>query len=431
MLTKQKIYVMTYGSNAYKKSTERFREEIEDFGEFDEILIYTDDDMTDEYYNVSNQSKVSKQSKGDFNIARGFPRIILINKLLKEISENDILLYLDTGFEIFKNGIDRLKHYIELVNNSNSGILTMRLRGSHLNEKIWTNNYMFNKFNISLDSEIANTPQISSCFIMIRNTIETRLFFEEWKKKVVEDCLLITGQYNNINKHPEFRDSRHEQSLLSIMLKLKYDVKDVSIPDETWPPGDFPHKKYPFLCRRSKEIIKTPFTGNGVINMNTEFGKKIYLICKYYKRNEKKCIVDIGSGNGESSTICIMNGVYSQWKSLVYSFETDKVCYDKANAYWNASAETYKSVKDILYNINDTLHNQIAVNNSIKHTDIVIINTKEYTFEDLNMIISYNPKYVIISDIKLHNNVISNLDKKYKNIFHSSEANGCIIFEMI
>ena len=82
MLTKQKIYVMTYGSNAYKKSTERFREEIEDFGEFDEILIYTDDDMTDEYYNVSNQSKVSKQSKGDFNIARGFPRIILINKFL-------------------------------------------------------------------------------------------------------------------------------------------------------------------------------------------------------------------------------------------------------------------------------------------------------------------------------------------------------------
>jgi hypothetical protein len=358
----------------------------------------------------------------------------LINKLLKEVNENDIILYIDAGCEIFKNGIDRFRQYIEFV-NLKSGILTMRLNGSHLNEKIWTNNVMFNKFNISLDSEIANTPQIQSGFIMIRNTPETRLFFEEWKSHIVDDCLLITNKYNNVNRHSEFRDNRHEQSLLSIMLKLKYDVKDVSIVDETWPPSSFPYKKYPFLARRSKETIKNPFIGNGTININTEFGKKVYLICKYYKRSEKKCIIEIGSGNGQNLTICIMNAVYNQSKSLVYNFETDKACYDEATEYWSAVAETHNNIKSILYNINDTLHNHIALNNSIVNVDIVIMDTNKYTSEDFKILISFKPKYVIFSDIELNknimNNIMNDIENKYKSIFISSEANGCQILEII
>ncbi len=425
---KQKIHFITYGSGRFKEVTKRLREEAEAFGCFDEILIYTDDDMNHEYWDIY------EKSKKDSNIARGFPRTILINKLLKEVNENDILLYLDAGFEIFKNGINRFKQYIEFV-NFKSGILTMRLNGSHLNEKIWTNNVMFNKFNISLDSEIANTPQIESGFLMIRNTPETRSFFEEWKSHIIDDCLLITNQYNNVNRHPEFKDNRHEQSLLSIMLKLKYDVKDVSIVDETWPPSSFPNKKYPFLARRSKETIKTPFIGNGMININTDFGKQVYLICKYYKRSERKCIIEIGSGNGQNLTICIMNAVYNQSKSLVYSFETDKVCYVEATKYWSAAAETCNNIKNILYNINDTLHNHIALNNSIVNVDIIIMDIKKYTSEDFNILMSFKSKYVIFNNIEFNNNtmtnIMNNLENKYKSIFISSEANGCQILEII
>jgi len=464
MTTTQKIYFFTYGSGQYEQTIHRLREEAEVFGCFSEILIYTDDDMNDEYW------KIHEASKKDYNVARGLPRIILINKLLKEINENDIVLYLDAGFEIYKNGIERFQNYIELI-NSRSDILTMQLksRDNSLDEKVWTNNYIFNKFNISLDSSIANSPQIESGFIMIRNTSQTRLFFKELKNHIAKDCHLITKKYNSINPHPEFKDSRHEQSLLSIMLKLKFNVNDVSIPDETWPPSLFPTKKLPFLARRSREIINIPFTGNGQINMNNEFGKQIYLICKHYKRNEPKCIVEIGSWNGQGSTICIMNAIHNQPKSSLYSFEADKPFADKAVEYWNSISDTYHNVKNILHIINATLHRQLApkediikmygdiphyekhyigeqillnsaqlypIKDNISNVDIIILDGGEYTtMEDFNILITYKPKYVILDDTKSFKcNKIKSLllhGDEYKCIFDSSERNGCAIFESV
>ena len=130
-----------------------------------------------------------------------------------------------------------------------------------------------------------------------------------------------------------------------------------------------------------------------------------------------------------------MNAVYNQSKSLVYSFETDKVCYDEATKYWSAAAETCNNIKSILYNINDTLHNHIALNNSIVNVDIIIMDIKKYTSEDFNILMSFKSKYVIFNNIEFNNNtmtnIMNNLENKYKSIFISSEANGCQILEII
>ena len=145
-----------------------------------------------------------------------------------------------------------------------------------------------------------------------------------------------------------------------------------------------------------------------MININTKFGKQVYLICKYYKRSERKCIIEIGSGNGQNLTICIMNAVYNQSKSLVYSFETDKVRYDEATEYWSAATEKYDNMKSILYYINDIFHNHIALNNSIVKVDIVIMDTKKYTSEDFNILMSFKPKYLISNNIEFNNNTMTN-----------------------
>ena len=130
-----------------------------------------------------------------------------------------------------------------------------------------------------------------------------------------------------------------------------------------------------------------------------------------------------------------MNAVYNQSKSLVYSFETDKVRYDEATEYWSAATEKYNNIKSILYNINDTLHNHIALNNSIVNVDIIIMDIKKYMSEDFNILMSFKSKYVIFNNIEFHNNtmtnIMNNLENKYKSIFISSEANGCQIFELI
>jgi len=462
---KPKIYFMTYGSGKYKDTTKRLYEEVLFFGTFDKVLIYTDDDMTNEFWDIY------KASQQNYNIARGLPRIILLNKLLKEINDNDIILYLDAGFEMYKNGVNRFNDYLKIVSNSKSGILTMRLNSNdgHLDEKRWTSKYVFDYFKVSLDSEIANSPQIESGFIMVRNTKETRMFFDDIENHIKKDYNLITKKYNNINKHEEFKDNRHEQSLLSVALKVKYGINDVSIPDETWPPGIFPSKKYPFLARRSTEGNKVPFTGNGQINMLSEFGKQIYSICKHYKKNEQKTIVEIGSWNGQGTTICVMNAVYNQPKTSVYSFEADKPFAEKAIDYWNNISHEYPSVNNILHIINATLHREMApkediiklcgkihhyekhyigeelllksspiysLKDNITKVDIIILDGGEYTtIEDYNLLIVYKPKYIFLNDTKSFkcHKIKSLLSKdiEYTCIFDSLERNGCAIFEML
>lgn len=244
----QKIYLITYGSGKYDKAKYRLKQQAEAFGVFDDIFVYGYEDLNDERFD-----DCLKQSKNDYNVHRGLPRILLINKCLEKIEDNSILLYLDAGFVIYPQGKERFYEYIDFVNKNE--ILTMKLNDTNngLLEKIWTSKYLFDYFKIPIDSDIANSSQIESGFIMLKNTKNTKTFMEEFQNYVLNDVNLITKKYNNIDKIDCFRDNRHEQSLLSLLLKKQFNTDDISIKDETWPPGAFPGNKKPFLARRSTE----------------------------------------------------------------------------------------------------------------------------------------------------------------------------------
>ena len=240
---------MTYGSGKYDNAKYRLKQEALDFDVFNSIFVYGEEDLDERYKSCLKQTDTGR----DYNVSRGLPRILLINKLLSKLDEDSILLYLDAGFVIYKEGKKRFYEYIDMVNKSE--ILTMRLNDNEkgLEEKIWTSKYLFDYLDIDINSEIANINQIQSGFILLKNTKKVRNFMKEYEKHVLDDINLITKKYNNINKISCFRDNRHEQSLLSLLLKKQFGVYSISINDETWPPGQFPNNKKPFLARRSTE----------------------------------------------------------------------------------------------------------------------------------------------------------------------------------
>jgi hypothetical protein len=168
--------------------------------------------------------------------------------------------------------------------------------------------------------------------------------------------------------------------------------------------------------------------GNGQINMNSDFGNLIYKLCK------NECIqniFEVGSWNGEGSTICVMNSIINKPNSKLYSLEANTDMYNKSKGFWSKFNTNNK-----LNLLNGTLHRKIAnlnelntlYNNNIPYfyehyipeknlletsnivnidyinnIDLLILDGGEYSSEeDFNVLIKKNPKVICLDDVNVY-----------------------------
>ena len=182
----------------------------------DEIIIY----------NLNNiEIEFKKKNKSLFSSERYFPwisKVYVINKKLKEINDNDILLWLDSDIrDIKEKGTCNL---YSLCENSEHGIV-----GFHNNfwlEKFFTKKELFDymgfKSNIYYD-----TQQAYGGVLLLKKNNFTLKFINEWIT-IGENTDLFD---NNIRckQHPEFITHKNDQSILSLLLK-KYNIKTFPLP---------------------------------------------------------------------------------------------------------------------------------------------------------------------------------------------------------
>ena len=233
-----KIHFITYANEVYKKASFRLCNEAKDTNWFDSITNYSPIDL-DDNFKEKFKNLLNKRGAG-YWIWKSY----IIKKKLQEIDENDILIYMDAGCTINSNGEKRFYEYIDLLNNSNEGVLSFQLKNKHI-EKIWTTKEIFEHFNINLDSTIANSPQIlSTVRVMKKNENLTRLIDIEYNT-YINNPLLVTDHYNKIQES-YFIDNRHDQSIFSIIRKLS--KEPILLSDETNPV----RKNYPFWATRKR-----------------------------------------------------------------------------------------------------------------------------------------------------------------------------------
>lgn len=243
----QKIYLITYGSGKYKETKYRLKKEAENSNFFDEIFVYGHEDMepdfVEKYKKLFDNKIEGKQKGGGFWIYKYY----FIEKLLNKMNDNDIIFYVDAGCRINPNTNKRFNEYIDILNNSKSGILSFQMK--HLPEKCWTTKQIFDYYNISLESNIANSGQLVGGIFGVKkckNIINIiKLFFET----IDYDYKLITNIYNKINQVPDFKDNRHDQSIFSILRKIH---GTELLNDET---SRCSHLNKPFSACRTTKLI--------------------------------------------------------------------------------------------------------------------------------------------------------------------------------
>lgn len=234
------IHLITYGNKKFSDSKKRLCNEAKATNWFDTITVYGPEDLDNDFNlkfkNILNQPRIA---------GYGIWRPYIIKKKLDEINDNDILIYLDAGCSINPQGKDRFNEYIEMLNNSDEGIISFQM---HHIEKKFTIKEIFNYFNVDINGEIANSGQILDGILIMKKNKNLVTINNIWYNVIYDNALLFTDHYNN-NQESYFKDNRHEQSIFSVIRKM---YNPILLTDETYflPFGNDNSLKYPFWATR-------------------------------------------------------------------------------------------------------------------------------------------------------------------------------------
>jgi hypothetical protein len=199
------------GGDLYRESLARLKYEAHSTNFFDVYFCYTDKDAP---VIIINQIASNKE----FYKNRGYGywawKPTLIAYVLEQINENDILIYVDAGCQLSSYGKNRFNEYIHHIENFDSLFFHMPL----FIEEDYTAKKIVDYLNSPLDH--LKTPQIQATFFGLKKTAESINLINRWKElSLINNGYLINDE-NIITISTNFVDYRHDQSILSLLVKL-------------------------------------------------------------------------------------------------------------------------------------------------------------------------------------------------------------------
>lgn len=218
-LEKSKKYFINYrapghkGNDAFVNAQKYALQKAEEFGFI--TKGYQLSDLSEEF--VNENYEILKKSRG-----AGYwlwkPHIIL--DMLSKMEWGDYLIYMDSGAFLEKNPDDLLR----CINHK--GVLTFSL-GVH-KQSTWCKKDCFETV-FGENEDYHDELQIMASFLFIRKCNFSLVFFEKWLN-LCKKIHLLTDEDSISKNYPDFKEHRHDQSLLSLLV-YKEDI--MYLPDIT------------------------------------------------------------------------------------------------------------------------------------------------------------------------------------------------------
>lgn len=231
-------HFVTFGSKCFENATKRLEKQAVNMDFFDELHIFNENSLSQDFVN-ENSHKFKDRSYG-YWIWKPW----IIKKVLDEMNDGDLLVYLDAGCQLYREGKPRFLQYVSLAKRF--GFLAMQL-DTECSEIKYTKRDVLDQFP-NIDKYSA---QIESGIQFICKNEETVNLINKWLEmsKVYHN---FNGDRSKIQEYPEFIDHRHDQSCLSLLLK-EFNLLQGIIRDETYWEHEWDFKmNYPIHARRSR-----------------------------------------------------------------------------------------------------------------------------------------------------------------------------------
>jgi hypothetical protein len=257
-LNKQHIvHFCTFSDSRLQPTLTRIKREAELSKYFKNIYVYNE-------FNLNSQFKREFKNILKYHV-KGYGfwiwKVSIILDSLHKIESNEYLLYADSGCTINKNGLGKFLEYLNLVENSDLGILAVCLTDDFIESK-YTKGDVLDFFNVRESSDIINSAQRQASILLIKKHTRSLLFFQDLLKIYNKNSHLLNDTHFSSPNNSDFVAHRHDQSIFSVLHKIR---KGAIIPNsDVWVDNnDFEHylSDSPIWVTRKKnrKIIGVPY----------------------------------------------------------------------------------------------------------------------------------------------------------------------------
>lgn len=243
------IYLCAFADSRLSVTLDRLKEQANKMGVFKDIYLYNEFDFNDSI-KVKFGDILNKDVRG-FGFWVWKPFFIL--QSLMNLEENDILLYVDAGCHLNPKGYYRFLQYVDIVNESNSGILLTAFEGNGCLTRNWTKGDLLDFYHIRNDKSITDAPQRQATIIFIRKCDKSVKMIKEWYDICKSNISLIDDSPSISENLEGFIAHRHDQSLLSILSQLNNcaTISVREIQNKSW----FFMDSFPVWAKRDKGYV--------------------------------------------------------------------------------------------------------------------------------------------------------------------------------
>ena len=229
----------TFADSKYVKTLQRITAEAKAFGIFDELYPYNETMLGEAFMNRNREFMQNNPTGYGYWIWKPF----VIQEALQRMKPGCFLVFTDAGCTIQPGGVRRAMEYARLLNANHKHVLGFQM--PHM-EGTWTKGDLFHFMNATT-AGLEATGQIVGGITMIRNSPEGRAYVSRWRQITQEHPQLITDAPSVQPNFPGFIAHRHDQSVVSMLLKTEFAHIAHLMADETW------HKDF-------SQILSVPFT---------------------------------------------------------------------------------------------------------------------------------------------------------------------------
>jgi hypothetical protein len=225
---KQPVTVfLTYGDAKFARSRERIQQEAIRLQLFDQVVVKTESirshpDLAHHLRTNSNFRRVFDQSRGGgYWIWKPY----IIHQTLSSLEDGDVLVYSDAGSTLATDPANksRFQRYIKRVRQSPSGLLGFK---NPFIERQWTKNDIFEHFQIT-DEGVKNSRQFTGNKLIIRKCPISLEVVTSWWQTALLYPELFDDSPSKTRNASDFRENRHDQSVLSVLLKKYHSEEEL------------------------------------------------------------------------------------------------------------------------------------------------------------------------------------------------------------
>lgn len=204
-----KKVLITYGDKKFEMSKNRFIQNAHAINIFDEIIAYSDKDLSEEL----KQSEIINEKRGS-GLWSWKPDVILTT--LNKMEDGDILVYCDSGCTVYP--CNEWNHIWKSLENHD--IIAQRI---YQRTDKWTRKSIIEYFAQTNSKNWTKCYQHMATAIILKATPFTRAFVSEWKDMMISHPEMVKDVTieEKVNEAECFIENRHDQAFYSA-LTYKY-----------------------------------------------------------------------------------------------------------------------------------------------------------------------------------------------------------------